>query len=175
MAFKRGAEALLADCDSYDFTRPVATLRCMANTIRRGMGGSSGGFYDLALRAASNALAGAPTEPAAPPASVSAAVAALEAGVSAVKHYGNASAGDRTMLDAFIPAIEAMRGAPDGSGVKETLRLGAVQATSGAKATADMSALAGRSSYLSADQVSGVQDPGATAAAVWLNAAADSL
>jgi dihydroxyacetone kinase len=170
LAFKRGANALLADCDSYDFSSPVNTLRAMADSVRRSMGGSSGGFYDLALRAASNSLASS----ALPPGSTTTSqlVASLDAGVAAIRQYGNAQVGDRTMLDALIPAIEAMRGA---ASVQEAIKAGAAAATSGAQATSSMVALAGRSSYLSASQVSGVADPGATAASVWFNAIATSI
>jgi dihydroxyacetone kinase len=56
-AFQRGGKALLAELDSYNLSHPVDVLRSMADTVRNSMGGSSGGFYDLALRAAANSLA----------------------------------------------------------------------------------------------------------------------
>jgi triose/dihydroxyacetone kinase / FAD-AMP lyase (cyclizing) len=55
-AFQRGGKALLAELDNYNLAHPVDTLRSMADTVRNSMGGSSGGFYDLALRAAANSL-----------------------------------------------------------------------------------------------------------------------
>ena len=56
--FQRGGKAILADVENYPLTQPVDVLRCIADTVRNSMGGSSGAFYDLALRAASNKLEG---------------------------------------------------------------------------------------------------------------------
>jgi dihydroxyacetone kinase len=83
---------------------------------------------------------------------------ALAQGVARVQGYGGANPGDRTLLDALIPAVEALgRGG---------LQAAAAAAREGATATARMEhAGAGRSSYLSAGDLAGVQDPGAAGVA----------
>ena len=83
---------------------------------------------------------------------------------------GGAHPGDRTMLDALMPASEAfsaaMRGGRSGP---EALREAVEAARAGAKATAGMRPRLGRSSYLG-DRALGHPDPGAEAVAVWLGA-----
>jgi dihydroxyacetone kinase len=92
---------------------------------------------------------------------------ALESGIAAVQRYGGAKTGDRTMLDALVPAIEALK--------QGSIVAAAAAAQQGADATASMKkAHAGRSSYVSAANLFGVQDPGATAVALAFLAAADA-
>ncbi len=80
---------------------------------------------------------------------------ALAYGLEAMQHHGGAEPGDRTMVDALGPAIEALQA---GDGVDGA----ATAAREGANATAEMDqASAGRSSYLSDDALEGVTDPGA--------------
>ncbi|QLK59806.1 DAK2 domain-containing protein [Enterobacteriaceae bacterium Kacie_13] len=82
---------------------------------------------------------------------------ALLFGLERMKHYGGAVLGDRTMIDALQPALEAL-------GKKDALKSAAKAAAKGAKDTASMKkANAGRSSYLSSDSLKGVKDPGAVA------------
>jgi dihydroxyacetone kinase len=93
---------------------------------------------------------------------------AFEKGIAAVQHYGGARPGDRTMLDALVPAVEALKyGSIDAA---------ASAAQQGADATAAMKkAGAGRSSYVTAANLAGVKDPGATAVALVFLAAADAV
>jgi triose/dihydroxyacetone kinase / FAD-AMP lyase (cyclizing) len=94
--------------------------------------------------------------------------AALEKGIDAVQHYGGAKAGDRTMLDAFIPAVAAL--------TSGNIDMAAKAAQRGADATAVMiKANAGRSSYVNATNLQGVKDPGATAVAFAFQAAAKAV
>lgn len=75
-----------------------------------------------------------------------------------MKHYGGADRGDRTLIDALQPALEALQ-----SGDLEAAVSAAQQ---GADATASMSkAGAGRSSYVNKENLDGVADPGAVAVA----------
>ena len=81
--------------------------------------------------------------------------------------------GDKTMLDALLPAVDAMRRAlEDGSGLAEILERGAAAAEAGMRATISMQARKGRASYLGARSI-GHQDPGATASYLLLKAAAE--
>jgi len=86
-------------------------------------------------------------------------------GIAALQHYGGAHLGDRTMLDALVPAIDALE--------QGSLHAAAAAAQRGADATASMTkAHAGRSSYVTAANLKGVTDPGATAVALAFLAAA---
>ena len=85
---------------------------------------------------------------------------------------GGAAAGDRTMLDALLPAAAAFQGATSSGGTRaEALRNAADAAAEGVRATAKMAPRRGRSSYLG-ERVLGYPDPGAEAVAVVLEAVA---
>jgi triose/dihydroxyacetone kinase / FAD-AMP lyase (cyclizing) len=84
-----------------------------------------------------------------------------------VQEYGGAKPGDRTMLDALVPAIDALKGGD--------LKKAAVAAKDGAHRTASMTkARAGRSSYVREDVLREVPDPGAVAVAAIFEALATS-
>ncbi len=120
-----------------------------SDALTRTMGGSSGVLLAIFFSAASQAAAGGATWQ-----------KALVAGLDKMMAYGGAKPGDRTMIDALMPALAAL---PKGVGAA------AKAAREGADATAKMkSARAGRSSYVSASNLSGVTDPGAEAIAVLL-------
>jgi dihydroxyacetone kinase len=92
---------------------------------------------------------------------------ALEASVKAVQEIGGAKRGDRTFLDALLPAIDALKA---GRAVSDA----ASEAQLGADATATMRAKLGRSAYLSDQDVLMHPDPGAVACAIAFKAFADS-
>jgi triose/dihydroxyacetone kinase / FAD-AMP lyase (cyclizing) len=120
----------------------------ISNTLTATMGGSSGVLLAI-LFAAAGVAANEGHLPA----------KALQAGFNKMKHYGGANLGDRTMVDALEPALDALVA---GKG----LAFAANAARKGALATAKMkSAKAGRASYVSAKNLGGVIDPGAEAAA----------
>jgi len=112
------------------------------------MGGSSGVLMAIFFTAAAQQLAEGDALP-----------AALQQGLEQMKQYGGAQQGDRTLIDALQPAIEAMVA---GKSLAEV----AAAAQQGSDATATMGkAKAGRSSYLNSDNLNGVPDPGAVAVA----------
>jgi dihydroxyacetone kinase len=81
---------------------------------------------------------------------------ALQEGLGQMMAYGGAKPGDRTMIDALHPALEAW--------VSQGFNAAIDAAKAGAEATVNMnSAKAGRSSYLNSDSLSGTKDPGAYA------------
>jgi dihydroxyacetone kinase-like protein len=101
--------------------------------------------------------------------------AALEAGVKGVQARGKAEPGDKTMIDALVPALEALRAAADdGSGLDDALRRSADAAEEGMRATIPLEARRGRASYLGPRSV-GHQDPGATSTQLLLAVAADTF
>lgn len=124
------------------------SFAAISNQLTTTMGGSSGVLLAILFAAASVAAnEGAST------------AKALQAGLIKMKQYGGANLGDRTMVDALEPALEAL---VTGKG----LNFAATAARKGAHATSKMnSAKAGRAVYISARNLGGVVDPGAEAVA----------
>jgi dihydroxyacetone kinase-like protein len=99
--------------------------------------------------------------------------ACLESAVSGVIQRGKAEPGDKTMVDALLPAVAALKHAVDlDSKLNDALRQSAEAARSGMLATIPMVARKGRASYLG-ERSAGHQDPGATSSYLLLQAAAD--
>jgi triose/dihydroxyacetone kinase / FAD-AMP lyase (cyclizing) len=147
----RGATAVQEALDGYALDDPVATLRGVAATLRRAIGGTSGPLYATGLLHAAEHLAGGGSWS-----------TALRAAAEGISDLGGARAGDRTMLDALLPAADALA---DGGSVSDAL----AAARSGAEATETMTPRRGRSSYLG-ERVHGHRDAGAEAVTVWLAA-----
>ncbi len=123
-------------------------LASLGDLKRRSMGGSSGVLLAIMLARAAEAYREGEGW-----------VRSLAAGVDAMQTYGGAATGDRTMLDALVPALTALQ---SGASLDDAAKA----ARQGANATALMSrAGAGRSSYLDARSLSGINDPGAEAVA----------
>ena len=122
------------------------------------MGGSSGVLLSIFFTSSGNSLKKGEHLP-----------EALMHGIEIVQLYGRAKSGDRTMLDAAIPAFEALA---NGFSIHDA----ANKAEIGAMATAQMQkANAGRSSYLRSDSLDGVKDPGAVAISTILRNIAQQL
>jgi dihydroxyacetone kinase-like protein len=86
----------------------------------------------------------------------------FEAGLAAVRKQTKAQPGDKTMMDALVPAIQALRRAAEtGKTVPEALSLAAEAARAGAEATRDLTARYGRAKFLG-EKTRGHPDPGAT-------------
>jgi phosphoenolpyruvate---glycerone phosphotransferase subunit DhaL len=102
-------------------------------------------------------------------------VAALKAAVESVKSRGKAEPGDKTMLDALLPAIAAMEASLDqGGSLSDALQAGTTAAEEGMAATIPMLARKGRASYLGERSI-GHQDPGATSSWLLIRSAAETL
>ncbi|GJE01756.1 dihydroxyacetone kinase subunit DhaK [Methylobacterium isbiliense] len=145
--FAGAARAVLAGLDGLPQAEAPALARALAWRIGRAAGGSSGVLASIFFSAAGRALAAGADWP-----------AALAEGVARVRAYGGAAPGDRTLLDALVPAVAALR--TDG------LAAAARAAREGARATATMRrAATGRSSYLAEEDLAGVEDPGAAGVA----------
>jgi dihydroxyacetone kinase-like protein len=99
----------------------------------------------------------------------------LKAGLEGVVQRGRAERGEKTMVDALAPAVEAFQAAlADGRDGAEALREAAAAAERGAEATVQMVARKGRASYLGERSV-GHQDPGATSSALLVRTLAETL
>ncbi|MCI2245006.1 dihydroxyacetone kinase subunit DhaK [Xanthomonas sp. PPL568] len=148
--FAAGARALqqALDTDALATGEAAALARGLAATIEHSMGGSSGVLLSILFTTAASALADGRDW-----------VQALQAGVARMQHYGGAQRGDRTLLDALLPALDALA---QGAGVEAA----AHAARAGADATAQLTrAGAGRAAAVPADALRGVIDPGAEAVA----------
>lgn len=148
---------------------PGKLLSVLAGLVQEKMGGSSGALYSLFLTAA----AGHVTEGWC---NAAAWATAVHAGTQAMRRYGGADPGDRTMLDALCPAVEElmkMTTAPPG-GEKVILQAAVQKAASGAEATRNLTARTGRASYIATERVT-QPDPGAVAVAAILRAVVESL
>ena len=145
--FAGAARAVVTDLDRLPQTDPPALCRALAERIGRAVGGSSGVLASIFFAATASVLTDGASWP-----------DALAQGVARVRNYGGAGPGDRTLLDALIPALDALQAGG--------LDAAAAAARSGAAATARMDrAATGRSSYLAAADLVGVEDPGAAGVA----------
>ena len=101
--------------------------------------------------------------------------AALAAAVDGVRQRGRAEPGDKTMVDALLPAVDACAAAlAGGAAAAGALAAAADAADAGCMATIPMVARKGRASYLG-DRSRGHQDPGATSSACLLRALAETV
>jgi phosphoenolpyruvate---glycerone phosphotransferase subunit DhaL len=92
--------------------------------------------------------------------------AAFEAGLKAAARQTRAVPGDKTMMDALIPAVQALRSAADRGGcITEALEAAAKAARAGAESTKNLTAHYGRAKHLG-EKTRGYQDPGATSVAL---------
>jgi dihydroxyacetone kinase-like protein len=89
----------------------------------------------------------------------------FEAGITRMQKQSRARIGDKTMMDAFLPALEALKAADPALGVRTALRQAATAAAQGAEATRSMRAKFGRARNLG-DRSLGAVDPGATSVAL---------
>ncbi|XP_067849828.1 triokinase/FMN cyclase isoform X1 [Heptranchias perlo] len=142
-------------------------LLCLGRVVRDHMGGTSGALYSISLTAAAQNLKDNNNP--------SAWAAALDAGIEALKRYGGAEPGDRTMLDSLCAAADELRKMTDENGNELQVLAEAVRkAEAAAEATKDMIAKAGRASYISSAQLTR-PDPGAVACAAILKAILTAL
>jgi len=144
-------------------------LRQAGQTLIRTVGGASGPLYGTALLRAAAVYARA-EQP-----SVADTVAAMKAAAEGVGSLGRSTTGEKTMLDALVPAVTAAQAALDaGRDDRAVLAAAREAADAGAESTIPMLATKGRASYLGERSV-GHQDPGATSAALLVGALADVI
>jgi dihydroxyacetone kinase len=142
-----GARSLMNRMDTLPLADPAALFAAVGSTLATSMGGSSGVLLSIFFTAASKAMVDVDDVP-----------KALLAGLERVTFYGGAKPGDRTMVDALDPALNALATGTRADAARE--------AKTGAEATKSMTkAKAGRATYVSARDLEGIADPGAIAVA----------
>lgn len=160
----RGMRKVVEKLDALESDDIGVVLKTVGMALVSSVGGAAGPLYGtlfLQMASASGAseeldLAGWNT--------------ALESGVSGLQARGKAQAKDKTMVDALLPALEALKtAASEGAGLGDALTRSADAAEQGMKATIPLEARKGRASYLGERSV-GHQDPGATTVALLLGA-----
>ncbi|MBV7409016.1 MULTISPECIES: dihydroxyacetone kinase subunit DhaK [Roseobacteraceae] len=141
------ARALKDRLDAMPLADLTQLFPALGNELSQTMGGSSGVILAIYFNAAGDACAGgAPVHK------------ALAEGLKRVSDVGGAKVGDRTMIDALAPALDALPGGIDAS---------AAAARAGADSTAQIHrAKAGRAAYVPSDNLKGHNDPGAEAVAL---------
>jgi len=164
----RGFQAALERLDDADPSTPADVLKAVYMALISKVGGAAGPLYGTAFMEASKALEDKDDV------SAQDATAALEAALGGVKKRGKAEVGDKTIVDALQPAVEAAREAAGEGSVAGVFRAAATAAEEGAESTVPMTARKGRASYLGA-RAEGHQDPGATSTYLLLDAAARAL
>ena len=158
----RGFEQVLAGFDDFDRSDIGTFLKKVAVTITGRIGGTSGPIWGTAFLRAGAVAAG---KMALEPADV---VAMLRAAVEGIMQRGQAELGDKTLLDALVPATDALERELDaGSGSTAAIQAASTAAREAAEATKDMVARRGRAAY-TGERSRGSVDAGATAVAVML-------
>ena len=156
----RGFEQVLVDWDSYDRTDAGTFLSKVALTITSRIGGTSGPIWGTAFLRAGGSLKGSQQI------STSDVVLALRAAIEGIKKRGNAEVGDKTLLDALVPATDALdEAARSGLAPDVALQRMAAVTREAADATSSLQARRGRASYTGERSI-GSPDAGAVALAV---------
>ncbi|WP_432012320.1 dihydroxyacetone kinase subunit DhaL [Streptomyces cucumeris] len=157
---RRALDALTAVPRS-DGDGPAAPLAAAARVFLDDVGGTSGPLFGLLFQELADALYDA--SPALP--ATAALATGTAAGVAAIQRVGEADVGDKTMVDALVPAAKALAECPPTADPAAALHLAAVAAHRGALSTSGLRARRGRASY-TGDHSRGVPDPGALAVAL---------
>jgi dihydroxyacetone kinase-like protein len=161
----RGMQKVLEKLHAEEPADPAGVLKTVAMTLISTVGGAAGPLYGTVFLQLSGGLAGQ-TEVDLPTFA-----AAWRKAADGVQARGKAQLGDKTMLDAMLPAVDALKQATDlGAG----LRAAADAAHQAMLATTPLVARRGRASYLG-ERSAGHQDPGATSTYYLFESAAQAL
>ncbi len=163
----RGFNAVSGKLSGWAGNDPATLFKNVAMTLIGTVGGASGPLYGSFFLEASKVAAGRAELTLADWGEV------FAAGVRGVQNRGKANLGDKTMLDALTPALEALQHAPTDGALVAALRRSADAAGRGADSTTPMLARKGRASYLG-ERSAGHPDPGAVSSHLLLAALADA-
>jgi dihydroxyacetone kinase-like protein len=136
----RGFEVVLSDWDAMEYSDVAGLLKKTAMVLSKRIGGTSGPIWGTAFLRAGGAL----NDVAAP--SGDQVIAALRAAIEGIKQRGSADLGDKTLLDALVPAVDELESAL-AAGAGPALERAAATARTSAEATTGMLAKRGRASY----------------------------
>ncbi|MBI9116255.1 dihydroxyacetone kinase subunit DhaL [Sanguibacter suaedae] len=162
----RGFQAVVTKLDALEASPEHISdvLRLVATTLMSSVGGASGPLYGTAYLRAAKVTGLAELD-------AHGVVALLEGALEGIAARGRAVPGEKTMVDAWSPAVDAAVGAAGrGASPVEVLVAAADAAAEGARSTGPLVATKGRASYLG-ERSAGHEDPGATSSAIILRAA----
>jgi dihydroxyacetone kinase len=161
------ATKIAADLDA----RPLPeALRALGMELARSAPSTSGTLFARGLLQAGREAVDHASEP-----PVARAAALLRAAIAGIQKTGKAEPGDRTMLDALVPAAEALEDAAErGETPKAAITAAAEAARTGAEATKDLEPKVGRASWI-AERAKGNVDAGAYAIAIIAEAVATAI
>jgi phosphoenolpyruvate---glycerone phosphotransferase subunit DhaL len=164
----RGFRAVVAKLDASERPEQIGdVLKLVATTLMSSVGGASGPLYGTAYLRAAKVTGLAELD-------AQGVVALLEGALEGITARGKAVVGEKTMVDAWQPAVDAAEAAArEDVSPAQVLATAADAARSGAAATVPLVATKGRASYLG-ERSAGHQDPGATSTAILLEAARDA-
>jgi dihydroxyacetone kinase phosphoprotein-dependent L subunit len=158
----RGFEIVLSDWDELGYEDAGGVLKKTALVLSKRIGGTSGPIWGTAFLRAGVALSATPEPTSAD------VIAALRAAIEGIKQRGNTDLGDKTLLDALVPAVDELEKAL-AEGAPDALPRAAATAREAAEATKGMLAQRGRASY-TGDRSRDSVDAGAVGIAVMLEA-----
>ena len=161
----RGMRKAVEKLDGAEQADPGTVLKTVAMALVSSVGGAAGPLYGTLFLQMGTALAGQEEV------DLAGWAAAWRKGLEGVQARGKAQPGDKTMVDALIPAIEALEGASD---LDEGLRAATQAAEEGMRATTPLVARKGRASYLG-ERSKDHQDPGATSTYYLFKSAEEAL
>ena len=162
----RGFSAAVTDLEAAPALQAGELLQRVGTTLIYRVGGAAGPLFGAMYRAMGVALGTVDSVDG------ERLLEALRAGLDAVQRLGAAVVGDKTMVDAYAPALEALEGElRSGGSLPAATRAAAEAAREGVRSTIQLQARKGRASYLGARSV-GHQDPGATSTALLFSALA---
>jgi dihydroxyacetone kinase-like protein len=164
----RGMKKALERLQATDSEDIGASLKAVGMALVSSVGGAAGPLYGTLFLQMGQSAAGRSEL------DLAGFTDALDAGVQGVIKRGKAEPGDKTMVDALGPALQALREAGSDDDVAGALKRAAEAAREGMEATVPMVARKGRASYLGERSV-GHQDPGATSSHLLLKSAADAI
>ncbi|MFE7756971.1 dihydroxyacetone kinase subunit DhaL [Streptomyces sp. NPDC057418] len=147
---------------------PAEALGTMATAFLDEIGGTSGPLFGLLFQALSRVAADS-----GPGLTTAALADGTAQGLAAIRRVGDASPGDKTLVDALAPAAAALRAA-EGAPPATALVMAADGAWRGVRDTASLSARMGRASYLG-ERATGIPDPGAVGIALFFASAAGTV
>ena len=147
----------------------AALCKTVSMTLIKTVGGASGPLYGTLFMKMGPALGNGDS------AGIDALAKAFADGVEGIKKMGKSQGGEKTMLEAWLPALASLdASAKDGSDDKKALDAAVAAAEQGMKDTIPMLATKGRASYLG-ERSKGHQDPGATSTFLMLKTLAESV
>jgi dihydroxyacetone kinase-like protein len=159
----RGFTAALAKIQGDEARSPGELLETVGTTLVLSVGGAAGPLYGSAIRQMGRSLDSETFD-------AEGLLVLLRAALEEIKRLGAAQLGDKTIVDALSPAIDAFaRGLRAGEDLAAAVARARVAAEEGMRATVPLQARKGRASYLGPRSV-GHQDPGATSTAMLIDA-----